>query len=172
MMVPIALSIVNLSLERRTGMGLSAHGGIPQDDIDDRNLALSLLLGVAYAASIGGLGTLIGSPPNGIFARFVEQTYGIQVSFTRWMLIGVPAMLLFLPLAWWLNTRVLFPTRLSEIEGGRAWVESELASDRSTAANEPRSPCLRSLSFSGCSGPYSPASSSMASLPWPTSRTR
>lgn len=127
MMVPIALSIVNLSLERRTGKGLSAHGGIPQDDIDDRNLALSLLLGVAYAASIGGLGTLIGSPPNGIFARFIEQTYGIQVSFTRWMLIGVPAMLLFLPLAWWLNTRVLFPTRLSEIEGGRAWVESELA---------------------------------------------
>ncbi|MEG1833929.1 MAG: DASS family sodium-coupled anion symporter [Burkholderiaceae bacterium] len=127
MMVPIALSIVNLSLERSTGKGLAEHGGIPQDDIDDRNLALGLLLGVAYAASIGGLGTLIGSPPNGIFARFVEQTYGIEVSFTRWMMIGIPTMLLFLPLAWWLNTRVLFPTRRKEIEGGRAWVEAELA---------------------------------------------
>ena len=46
MMVPIALSIVDLSLRRRTGRSLADHGGIPQDDVDDRNLALSLLLGV------------------------------------------------------------------------------------------------------------------------------
>jgi sodium-dependent dicarboxylate transporter 2/3/5 len=127
MMVPIALSIVDLSLRRRTGRSLAEHGGVPQDDIDDRNLALSLLLGVAYAASIGGLGTIIGSPPNGIFVRFYEQTYGTEVSFAKWMLIGVPAMLLFLPLAWWLNTSVLFPTRIREIEGGRAWVAEEMA---------------------------------------------
>jgi sodium-dependent dicarboxylate transporter 2/3/5 len=127
MMVPIALSIIDLSLVRRTGRTLAEHGGIPQDDVDDRNLALSLLLGVAYASSIGGLGTIIGSPPNGIFVRFYEQAYGVEVSFTRWMLVGVPAMLLFLPLAWLLNTRVLFPTRLAEIEGGRAWVRDELA---------------------------------------------
>jgi sodium-dependent dicarboxylate transporter 2/3/5 len=127
MMVPIALSIVDLSLRRRSGKSLAEHGGIPQDDVDSRNLALSLLLGVAYAASIGGLGTIIGSPPNGIFVRFYEQTYGVEVSFVRWMLIGLPAMLLFLPLAWWLNTRVLFPTRIKEIEGGRAWVAEERA---------------------------------------------
>jgi sodium-dependent dicarboxylate transporter 2/3/5 len=126
MMVPIALSIVDLSLRRRTGRSLAEHGGIPQDDADDRNFALSLLLGVAYAASIGGLGTIIGSPPNGIFVRFFEQTYGVEISFARWMLIGVPAMLLFLPLAWLLNTRLLFPTRIAEIEGGRAWVAEEL----------------------------------------------
>ncbi len=99
MMVPIALSIVDLSLRRRTGKSLAEHGGIPQDDIDDRNLALSLLLGVAYASSIGGLGTIIGSPPNGIFVRFYEQTYGVQISFVKWMIVGVPVMLLFLPLA-------------------------------------------------------------------------
>ena len=126
MMVPIALSIVDLSLHRRTGKSLVEHGGIPQDDVDNRNLALSLLLGVAYAASIGGLGTIIGSPPNGIFVRFFEQTYGVEVSFARWMLIGVPTMLLFLPLAWLLNTRVLFPTRILEIEGGKAWVAEEM----------------------------------------------
>ena len=127
MMVPIALSIIDLSLFRRTGRTLAEHGGIPQDDVDDRNLALSLLLGVAYAASIGGLGTIIGSPPNGIFVRFFAQTYGVEISFTRWMLVGVPAMLLFLPLAWLLNTRVLFPTRIREIEGGQAWVAGEIA---------------------------------------------
>jgi len=126
MMVPIALSVVDLSLVRRTGKTLAEHGGIPQEDTDDRNLALSLLLGVAYAASIGGLGTIIGSPPNGIFVRFFEQTYGVEISFLRWMLVGVPTMLLFLPLAWLLNTRVLFPTRIREIEGGRAWVHEEI----------------------------------------------
>ena len=126
MMVPIALSIVDLSLVRRTGKTLAQHGGIPQDDADDRNLALSLLLGVAYAASIGGLGTIIGSPPNGIFVRFYAQTYGIEVSFLKWMLVGLPTMLLFLPLAWLLNTRMLFPTRIVEIEGGRAWVSEEI----------------------------------------------
>lgn len=127
MMVPIALSIIDLSLTRRTGKTLAEHGGIPQDDVADRNLALSLLLGVAYAASIGGLGTIIGSPPNGIFVRFYAQTYGVEVSFLKWMLVGVPAMLLFLPLAWFLNARVLFPMRISEIEGGRAWVRDEIS---------------------------------------------
>jgi sodium-dependent dicarboxylate transporter 2/3/5 len=126
MMVPIALSIIDLSLTRRTGKTLVEHGGIPQDDVDDRNLALSLLLGVAYAASIGGLGTIIGSPPNGIFVRFYAQTYGIEVSFLKWMLVGIPVMLLFLPLAWFINARVLFPMRIGEIEGGRAWVRDEI----------------------------------------------
>lgn len=126
MMVPIALSIVDLSLRRRTGKSLAEHGGIPPDDLDDRNLALSLLLGVAYAASIGGLGTIIGAPPNGIFVRFYEQTYGVEVSFATWMLVGIPTLLLFLPVAWWLNTQVLFPTRIRQIEGGRAWVAEEM----------------------------------------------
>jgi sodium-dependent dicarboxylate transporter 2/3/5 len=127
MMVPIALSIIDLSLSRRTGRTLQEHGGIPQDDVDDRNLALSLLLGVAYASSIGGVGTVIGSPPNGIFVRFYEQAYGVEISFTQWMLVGIPTMLLFLPLAWLLNTRLLFPTKVREIEGGRAWIRDELA---------------------------------------------
>ena len=127
MMVPIALSVVDLVLLRRTGKGLAGHGGIPQQDRDVRNLALSLLLGVAYAASIGGVATIIGSPPNGIFVRFVEQTYGLQVSFAAWMGVGVPTMLLFLPLAWLLNTRLLFPTRLREVEGGREGVREQRA---------------------------------------------
>lgn len=126
MMVPIALSIVDLSVVRRTGKTLAEHGGIPGDDANNRNLGLSLLLGVAYAASIGGLGTIIGSPPNGIFVRFYAQTYGAEVSFAKWMLVGIPAMLLFLPLAWFLLARVLFPVRIREIEGGRDWVTGEI----------------------------------------------
>ncbi|HSQ09139.1 MAG TPA: DASS family sodium-coupled anion symporter, partial [Burkholderiaceae bacterium] len=127
MMIPIVLSVIDVALRRRTGKGLAEHGGIPDDDRDMRNFALSALLGVAYAASIGGLGTIIGSPPNGILVRFIEQTSGIQVSFVKWMLIGVPVMLAFLPLAWFLNTSVLFPTRMKEIEGGRDYVRDEWA---------------------------------------------
>jgi sodium-dependent dicarboxylate transporter 2/3/5 len=127
MMVPIALSVVDVSLKRRTGRTLAEHGGIPDDDVDDRNFALSALLGVAYAASIGGLGTIIGSPPNGILVRFAEQTYGMKIGFTQWMMIGVPVMLTFLPLAWFLNTTLLFPTRIREIEGGREYVAGEVA---------------------------------------------
>jgi solute carrier family 13 (sodium-dependent dicarboxylate transporter), member 2/3/5 len=127
MMIPIVLAVIDVALRSRSGKGLAEHGGIPDDDRDMRNFALSALLGVAYAASIGGLGTIIGSPPNGILVRFIEQTAGIQVSFLKWMLIGVPAMLAFLPLAWFLNTTLLFPTRMKEIEGGREFVRDEWA---------------------------------------------
>ncbi len=127
MMIPIVLSVVDVAVRRRSGKGLAEHGGIPESDRDMRNFALSALLGVAYAASIGGLGTIIGSPPNGILVRFIEQYYGVQVDFLTWMMIGVPSMLTFLPLAWFLNTTLLFPTRMKEIEGGSEYVRTEWA---------------------------------------------
>src|SRR5512145_2848716 len=108
MMIPIVLSVIDVALRRRRGKGLAEHGAIPAGDRDLANFAFSALLGVAYAASIGGLGTIIGSPPNGILVRFVEQASGIRIGFLEWMAIGVPAMLAFLPLAWFLNTTVLF----------------------------------------------------------------
>jgi sodium-dependent dicarboxylate transporter 2/3/5 len=126
MMVPIALSVIDVTLQRRTGKTLAQHGGIPTEDVDVRNLALATLLGVAYAASIGGLGTIVGSPPNGILVRYME-TRGVSVGFLEWMAIGVPAALLFLPLAWLINVKLLFPTRIGEIEGGREYFASEWA---------------------------------------------
>jgi solute carrier family 13 (sodium-dependent dicarboxylate transporter), member 2/3/5 len=127
MMVPIVLSVVDVAARRRCGKSLAELGGIPREDRDLRNFALSALLGVAYGASIGGLGTIIGSPPNGILVRFVEQAGGVQVTFVDWMMIGVPAMLTFLPLAWFLNTFVLFRSGMQEIEGGREYVRDEWA---------------------------------------------
>ena len=127
MMVPIVLSVIDVALRGRRGKSLAELGGIPPDDRDMRNFALSALLGVAYGASIGGLGTIIGSPPNGILVRFVEQAGGARVTFLEWMLIGVPAVLAFLPLAWFLNTFVMFPSAMKEIEGGREYVRDEWA---------------------------------------------
>src|SRR5262245_43599823 len=119
MMVPIALSVIDLVLRKRTGAGLKASGGIPQERVPERNFATGLLLCIAYAASIGGIATIIGSPPNGIAVRYVEQTYGKDVSFMKWLLIGGPFTLVFLPIDWLLVTRVLFRFCLGDIGGRR-----------------------------------------------------
>ncbi len=107
MMVPIALSLIPLA-----GEGPQA-----------RRFAIALLLSVAYAASIGGLGTLIGSPPNGIVARYVEQTWQREISFALWLAIGMPLVLVLLPLAWLLLTRVLYRHGLRELGGGPAMLD-------------------------------------------------
>src|SRR5688572_10572641 len=119
MMVPIALSVIDLVLRSRTGAGLKESGGIPQDRIPERNFATALLLCVAYAASIGGVATIIGSPPNGIAVRYIQQAFQKEVSFFDWLLIGGPFTLVFLPIAWLMVTRVLFRSNMGEIEGGR-----------------------------------------------------
>ena len=125
MMVPIALSVVDLVLRTRTGCGLKESGGIPPDRIAERNFATGLLLCIAYAASIGGIATIIGSPPNGIAVRYIRQTFGRDLSFFDWLLIGGPFTLLFLPIAWLLLTRVLFRTDIGEIPGGRRYFDAE-----------------------------------------------
>jgi len=125
MMVPIALSVVDLVLRTRTGAGLKESGGIPEDRVPERNFAAGLLLSIAYAASIGGVATIIGSPPNGIAVRYIRQTFGKEVSFFDWLLLGGPFTLIFLPIAWLLVTRVLFRTDIGEIAGGRQYFDEE-----------------------------------------------
>jgi solute carrier family 13 (sodium-dependent dicarboxylate transporter), member 2/3/5 len=125
MMAPIALCVVDLVLRSRTGAGLKESGGIPQDRVPERNFATGLLLCVAYAASIGGVATIIGSPPNGIAVRYIQQTFGKELSFFDWLLVGGPFTLVFLPIAWLLVTRVLFRADLGEIAGGRQYFAEE-----------------------------------------------
>jgi sodium-dependent dicarboxylate transporter 2/3/5 len=125
MMVPIALSVVDLVLRSRTGAGLKESGGIPQDRIPERNFATGLLLSIAYAASIGGVATIIGSPPNGIAVRYIRQTFDKDVTFFDWLLVGGPFTLIFLPIAWLLVTRVLFRADIGEIAGGRQHFDEE-----------------------------------------------
>jgi sodium-dependent dicarboxylate transporter 2/3/5 len=68
----------------------------------------ALLLGIAYAATIGGYGTLVGTPPNALLAGFLSQTHGITLSFLEYMLLGLPIVLVALPATWLLLTRVVF----------------------------------------------------------------
>lgn len=78
-----------------------------EDAPDAPHFARALLLGLAYSASIGGIGTLIGTPPNALLAGFLAENYGIRLGFLQWMMFGVPLILVSLPLAWLLLTRSL-----------------------------------------------------------------
>ena len=82
---------------------------------------------MAYGCSIGGIGTLIGTPPNLFLASYARSELGVEISFVRWMLFGVPLVACFLPIAWWLLTRVLHPLGDRRIEGGGRGVREALA---------------------------------------------
>ena len=102
MMYPIALAVGAL-------FGISK---------DADSLRTALMLGVAYAASIGGLGTLIGTPPNLIFAGAARELAGVEVDFVSFMAIGLPAVAILLPLCWALLV-TLFPGRVTFTEEAR-----------------------------------------------------
>lgn len=127
MMVPIGLAVMKVVRTQRGG---------DAPDADERNFAVCILLSIAYSASIGGMATIIGSPPNGIFVRFVEQTYGDHVSVLDWMKVGLPVTLIMLPLAWLLLTKLLFRNGIKEVQGGREWVRGELDSMGSLTRGE------------------------------------
>jgi sodium-dependent dicarboxylate transporter 2/3/5 len=126
MMLPIALSVIEL-VRRQVGVpgGAGAEGG--EKERPPFNFAICLLLGTAYAASIGGVATLIGTPPNLFLSSFLSESYGREISMARWLPLGLTLSLLFLPLAWLVLTRVVFPIRIREIPGGRRLIREQLA---------------------------------------------
>ncbi|MFO7892240.1 MAG: DASS family sodium-coupled anion symporter [Longimicrobiales bacterium] len=124
MMMPIGLSVIGLVAPPAGDPG-ERH--TPGEDLPGRlNFGTALMLGIAYAASIGGLGTLIGTPPNALLAGFLQTSYGFEVGFARWMLVGVPLTVVALPLVWIYLTRAAFPIGITQIPGGRAMIRDEL----------------------------------------------
>ncbi|MEM7443059.1 MAG: DASS family sodium-coupled anion symporter [Pseudomonadota bacterium] len=93
-----------------------------------RSFGVALMLGITYAASIGGVGTLIGTAPNALLASTLAGEYGIQITFFQWMLMGVPIAIVMLPLAWLLLTRVLYPAGSIEIGDTGDVIRDQLAS--------------------------------------------
>ena len=116
MMLPMALSVLELS-----------ENGTASEESPCPDLGVAMLLGIAYAASIGGIGTLIGTPPNALLAGFMSKTYKVEIGFAQWMLVGVPLVVVSLPLCWLLLVRVLFPMRSDNIAGGREMIAREIA---------------------------------------------
>jgi sodium-dependent dicarboxylate transporter 2/3/5 len=112
MMLPIGVSIVEL-----------ARPGARPEDV--RPFGIALMLGIAYAASIGGLATLVGTPPNAFLAGFMNETFDVTIGFAQWMLVGLPLTFVMLPVAWLVLTRVAFRVPSEEIEGSATVIREE-----------------------------------------------
>ncbi len=122
MMLPVAVSVLTMSRQ-------AMHAGGAPDPAHVRHFeqfACALLLSIAYGSTIGGIGTLIGTPPNIVLANFVSKTYGQDVSFLRWAAMGVPLMAVFLPLTWLVLTRIVFRVTSEEIPGVREEIDRNL----------------------------------------------
>jgi sodium-dependent dicarboxylate transporter 2/3/5 len=118
MMVPIALGVAR----EIAGESTATEPG----DCGPSNLEISLLLGTAYAASLGGVGTLIGTPANAIVVSQLDAHLGYTVGFLDWLVVGLPLVAVSLPVAWYLLIR-LYPPEATDVAGARDHAKQTLA---------------------------------------------
>jgi sodium-dependent dicarboxylate transporter 2/3/5 len=116
MMLPIAISVINL-LRRSTE---------ETPTIGERNFGIALMLVIAYAANIGGVATIIGTPPNVVFVGLLDQFAHEKISFGKWMLVGLPLSITIMGLGYFMLTRFIFPNRLPQISGADALIKNRL----------------------------------------------
>ena len=116
MMLPIALSVIDLLVKDQDQFNAK---GI-------RNFSLSIMLCIAYGANVGGTATIIGTPPNVVFAGFIEETYDFDVGFLEWMMLGLPFCLIMLVATYWMVVGIMFPNRLGQFEGASAVIQQEI----------------------------------------------
>lgn len=100
------------------------------DKTDDTNVVrrfgVALMLGIAYSATIGGVGTLIGTPPNALLASFLASTYDIKIDFFTWMTFGLPIVFCMLPLTWLLLTKLIFPAEQIKVGNVKGLIDQAL----------------------------------------------
>lgn len=122
MMMPIGLAVITLVIERGEMEGLDKHIDFSPENF---HFGLNLMLGIAYSASVGGIATLIGTPPNAILAGFLLETFDYQISFAKWLLVGVPLVLFMIPVIW-VSLIKMNPFAIKKIPGGKEIINSEL----------------------------------------------
>ena len=109
MLLPIAISVITV-----------VHSSVTHlNDQQRQDFQYALLLGVAYASSIGGMSTLVGTAPNAMLAAFMLETYDTDLSFSKWMLVGIPLSAVMAPLAWFSLTRWVFKVDFNTNDAGR-----------------------------------------------------
>ncbi|MBT8078476.1 MAG: DASS family sodium-coupled anion symporter [Gammaproteobacteria bacterium] len=102
MLLPIALSVLAVVTDN-------------VKDVDERtrsDFRIAMLLGLAYSASIGGLATLIGTPPNAYLIGYLAEHHQLEISFARWMAVGIPVSAIMLPITWIALTRFIYPVKI------------------------------------------------------------
>ena len=115
MMLPIAMAIVSQLRDN-------------PDTIEDENkiFGKAIMLGIAYSASIGGVSTLIGTPPNLVLAGVVQESFGYEITFTQWFKFGFPISIVLLFLCWKYLTGFAFKFKQKSFPGGRAEIRKQL----------------------------------------------
>ena len=93
---------------------------------NDTPFGKALMLSIAYSASIGGMATLIGTPPNLIFAGVVQELYGIEISFLQWFKFGLPISIILLIICWAYLGKVAFKLKGQEFPGGRKIISQQI----------------------------------------------
>ena len=113
MLVPIAVSVATVIIANHSDLSLKQQ----------ENFQVALLLGLAFAATIGGLATLVGTPPNALLAAYLSNTHNIEIGFAEWMLVGVPVSMIMLPIAWFVLTNWAFSVEIEETDAAKQYLE-------------------------------------------------
>lgn len=126
MMFPIALSVIQVMTENNKGEGNIA------------NFSLTIMLAIAYASNIGGIATIIGTPPNVAYVAYIEKKYSYSVGFINWMVICAPLAIVLLFSLYGVMVKWLFPNRIKSNAATRQLIRDELAALGPMSANEKR----------------------------------
>ncbi|RZV08732.1 sodium-dependent dicarboxylate transporter 2/3/5 [Natrinema hispanicum] len=144
MMTPIAVGILTQVLDRddlassnepvpdadaADAAETATDGGAVGSTADFTNIQISMLLGTAYAASVGGVGTIIGTPPNAILVGQLNAILDYEIGFAEWFLVGFPVVVVTLPLVWFLLTYVLYPPQIPQVDQARAIAREQLEAE-------------------------------------------
>lgn len=118
MMLPIGVSVIEILRSKEPEEAMSKGS---------RYFSLSMMLGIAYAANIGGIATIIGTPPNTVLAGVLNEKFGYTIDFARWMAFGFPLMLVLLGITYFFLVKILYPNKLGSFEGAQQVIKDELA---------------------------------------------
>ena len=117
MMLPIGMSIISQLMDNPKTV-----------ENENQNFGKALMLAIAYSASIGGMATLIGTPTNLVLATIVQETYGIEITFSKWFMFGLPISLILLAICWKYLTEIAFTFKQKKFPGGRNEINKQLKS--------------------------------------------
>lgn len=114
-MLPIAYSVIQLLTQDSDGFTAG-----------DKTFALSIMLGIAYAANVGGIATIIGTPPNLVLAGFMESEYNYSISFVKWMMIGIPFAIIMIGFIYIVLTKVLYRNKIESFGDTATLLDNEI----------------------------------------------
>ena len=124
-MLPIAMSVIKLLIDDEDGFTKN-----------DQNFALSVMLGIAFSANAGGIATVIGTPPNSVMIGLLENEYNIEISFLKWMTIGLPFSLILLTICYLVLVKWMFPNKHLKFTASKEVIHSELKQLGPTSGKE------------------------------------